>query len=64
MRNNFPPANGGAIGSDQVRMIKKYGLVLLGLAVFLPYEAMVLVLLLVGAVSIIWYMVADFQRNF
>ena len=45
-------------------MIKKYGLVLLGLAVFLPYEAMVLVLLFVGAVSIIWYMVADFQRNF
>lgn len=52
------------MGSDQVRMIKKYGLVLLGLVVFLPYEAMVLVLLLVGVVSIIWYMVADFQRNF
>ena len=47
--------------SEQVGLIKKYGLVVPALAVFLPFEALLILAMLAAMVGIIWYMVKDFD---
>lgn len=56
---SFPPRDGSMLRNSQVRLIKKYGLLVLGLAVFLPFEALLLLTLFAAVVGIIWYMVMD-----
>lgn len=45
--------------NNQVRLIKKYGLLVLALAVFLPFEALLFLTLFAAVVGIIWHMVMD-----
>ena len=47
--------------SEQVGPIKKFGLVVLGLAVFLPFEALLILAMMAAMAGIIWYMVKDFD---
>ena len=53
------PRDRGVLRDSNVKLIKKYGLLVLGLAVFLPFEALLLLALLAAVIGIIWYMVMD-----